>query len=439
MEPGSGVGPSTAAPNSAVHSHINHISAQRLTGLNGGKQQPIVESGTTSLSKTDNLAHSNLLGSGRHRPEQSAVQSGVAMFAPTRNTTNVEAGTFVRPESVSVRPESVSAQPDKLIERSTVESLSAAALKKALRAAEDETVISDDEEGALDKSETQRGYMGMHGNGLTPIDKPSALKSSLAEANRATLAESAAANVPSAVSREKGAQKNRRRMFGAQRPVLPNDPEDKMPLIPVLVGQQAAPFTQLKKEEDSNVKDSAPQADRTAAATAGLHTSGDGQEPGQDINTRTVQGSRQSTARTLTPAGRSGGRSNPEEAQPAGVNSSERTEDAVVALAVQQDAGAVDPERGQHEQGDVPESPAQYSRDPWAHDPWSVPPPSTLSCTADHDVYYRSSIVQDSHLGFWRFSLRMRGVLQGAGGPVGGPRRNGIYFASSAAADGRSL
>ncbi|KAK9904154.1 hypothetical protein WJX75_005482 [Coccomyxa subellipsoidea] len=180
------------------------------------------------------------------------------------------------------------------------DSASAAALKKALLAAEDEIVISDNEDedraapGSAQPQTDGRQQcftpqpnlnLGKAGNGgglTADAAKPAAVTQR---------ADQAAASAPKAASAEAGAAGPGPGMFGAHRPVLQDDPEDKMPLIPVLLGRQATPAVPVKKEE-SGVP-----------------------EPG---------------------------------------------------------AAAQEDERLREDLGEAtsPESPVQFSRDPWAHDPW---------------------------------------------------------------------
>lgn len=285
------------------------------------------------------------------------------------------------------------------------DSASAAALKKALLAAEDEIVISDDEDedraapGSAQPQTDGRQQcltpqpnlnLGKAGNGggvTADAAKPAVLTQR---------ADQAAASAPKDASAEAGAAGPGPGMFGAHRPVLQNDPEDKMPLIPVLLGRQATPAVPVKKEE-SGVSELVsaslpkPPAAGSKAASSGQQPSACSaasrqkhplpQRPTDAGNAVTVIADGAAAARTT--AADNGARASTSEAGGSRVEAAGKLhrpapdEDA-------QGAAAQEDERLREDLGEAtaPESPVQYSRDPWAHDPWWASPPALTTSHA---------------------------------------------------------
>lgn len=283
------------------------------------------------------------------------------------------------------------------------DSASAAALKKALLAAEDEIVISDNEDedrAALGSAQPRTDgrqqcctpqpnlNLGKAGNG-------SGVTADAAEPAVVTQqADQAAANVPKAASAEAGAAGPGPGMFGAHRPVLQNDPEDKMPLIPVLLGRQATPAVPMK--EESGVPEPV-SASLPKPPAAGSTAASSGQQPPACSVARRQKPplprlpTDAGNAVTVIPDGAAAARTTAHNG--ASASTAEAGGSQVEAAGKlhrpapdedTQGGAAEEDERLREDLGEAtaPESPVQYSRDPWAHDPWWASPPALTTSQA---------------------------------------------------------
>ena len=177
-------------------------------------------------------------------------------------------------------------------------------------------------------------------------------------------------------------------MFGAHRPVLQNDPEDKMPLIPVLLGSQATPAVPMKKEE-SGVPEPV-NASLPKPPAAGSTAASSGQQP---PTCSPAMRQKPPLPRLPTDAGNAvtaiadgaaADRTTAEDNGARALSSEAGGSQVEAAGKLHRPAPEVDAEGGAAEEDErlredlgeatAPESPVQYSRDPWAHDPWWASP-----------------------------------------------------------------
>ncbi len=389
---------------SPIHSRINQVSAERLAGPGNAALHSVLSSEEKPHASGAGVSTSDsALAEAGQVPAPGSIRQNVSARG---DESKVSAGQLAAHGGQSCKQTGRRGSPSGQVEHNGTEahvsngggkvdpaagdSASAAVLRKALLAAEDEVVISDDDEEeekaeaprtehpSTDRHRSAPPAVGVSGSAAIDAAKPAAVAM---QASR-----SAAAHAPQAAPAEVGG--TRPGMFGERRPVLENDPEDKMPLIPVLLGRQAIPAAPLKKEESGGTSGEAPatlprpsaaettaassEAQAPASSAAGRQKPPLPRRPGGAAAAGREAAAAADAAAENEPQGQVNGASAPSSA--AGREGGERA-GQLGSAAPDEDAqahAAEEDERLREEQGEAaaPESPVQYSRDLWAHDPW---------------------------------------------------------------------
>lgn len=361
IEAGSSAGPSGAGQSSQIPSRINELSARRLETPRDATAPPsagIVNKGSDQAELAKAANSSRAVTNGHDRQE---------------NASN-----------------------GKQLKAHAADSASAAALTKALQAAEEEEVVILDDVEEEGHSAPEQPTAHALDNGrrkakMTEAAAPNTIPESSgprAASARHRPGRTLAVEAPSGQVRAVGSSAapaggatEGLGFFGAQRPVLERDPEDKMPLIPVLLGSQAALALTAKKEEDISVPEQAVSkpvpADSQAAAVSPVGPP-DGSSLRQQEVQHTLPASKKSAvavpagdaaAAAATSANGLGKQDRNGKIAAPSVSAQDQIGPRPSSLHEDAQAHAEENKRMQEER-EEDDAPVQYSRDPWAHDPW---------------------------------------------------------------------
>ena len=377
-EAGTSTGPSAAQHSSQVLSRLNELSARRLEASSAAAAPPAGESVDKGL------------------PPREADQAGLAKAAGTSGGVgNGHAGQQFGQRQYNSHASNGTEQ----LKAHAGDSASAAALAKALQAAEDEVAISDDEEKNAEGPENNKpAAHAVHilGNGQRKAKTTEAAAPNTIRGNSGPRTVSTGQPAFEAPSGQVGATGPSAGpaggavmgpgFFGGQRPVLERDPEDKMPLIPVLLGHQAAPDLPIKKDEDISASEQAlskPVPANSGPQGSPIESSLEQQRLQQKLR-HPVQVSKGSAAApSAGDAAAAGG--TVDGVRDKHINGKELINGTSAAPSVSvrdqrgpkaspshddAQAGAAEEDKRMQEEREEDDTPVQYSRDPWAHDPW---------------------------------------------------------------------